>query len=424
VRRPGRGIGVHGDGIARTGEEVDEQPRLGQPAREERHTCRVGALPRLLVLIGSGETAPRMARVHRALIGRLAGEGGRRDEIRSTVIDTPYGFQSNADAISADLTDFLGRRLGTAASVASLRRADGDLLERETALARIRDADLVFSGPGSPTYAARQWAGTEVPGLLAQKLESGGAVVLASAAAMTAGRLTVPVYEIYKAGEDPRWLPGLDLLSAIDLPAAVITHWDNTEGGDHDTRYCFLGERRLRVLEEQLPDDTRLLGIDEHTALLLDLGSGTARVEGRGRVTVRQRGREQAFEAGREVSIEELGGRHPAPAVGRARVSVESRKAQASDVEALVRDILETTGPDQLTGIVRLGELAGAATAERDRLVPALISALLEVRDAARGRGDWVTADDIRARLGALGVELHDTADGRTDYVLGVSTSR
>ncbi|CAN5574303.1 hypothetical protein BH23CHL7_BH23CHL7_10650 [soil metagenome] len=403
-------------------------------AREERHTCPVGALPRLLVLIGSGETAPRMARVHRALIGRLAGEGVRHEEIRAAVIDTTYGFQSNADAISADLIDFLGRRLGTAASVASLRRADADLLERETALARIRDADFVFSGPGSPTYAVRQWAGTEVPGLLAQKLDSGGAVVLASAAAMTAGRLMVPVYEIYKAGEDPRWLPGLDLLSVVELPVAVITHWDNTEGADHDTRYCFLGERRLRMLEEQMPDDSHILGIDEHTALLLDLDSGTARVEGRGRVTVRQRGREQAIAAGQEVSIEELGGRRPtpavgraaavggAPAIGRAPVSGESRKARASDVEALVRDILEATGPDQRTGIVRLGELAGALTAERDRLVPALISALVQVRDAARGGGDWATADDIRARLGALGVELHDTADGRTDYVIGLST--
>jgi len=35
---------------------------------------------------------------------------------------------------------------------------------------------------------------------------------MASAAALTIGRVTIPVYEIYKAGEAPRWLPGLDLL--------------------------------------------------------------------------------------------------------------------------------------------------------------------------------------------------------------------
>ena len=34
---------------------------------------------------------------------------------------------------------------------------------------------------------------------------------------------------------------------------AVVAHFDNAEGGTHDTRYCYLGEDRLRVLEAQLP---------------------------------------------------------------------------------------------------------------------------------------------------------------------------
>jgi hypothetical protein len=39
----------------------------------------------------------------------------------------------------------------------------------------------------------------------------------------------------------------------------VIPHYDNTEGGTHDTRYCYLGERRLRLIESELPDDAAVL---------------------------------------------------------------------------------------------------------------------------------------------------------------------
>jgi len=44
-----------------------------------------------------------------------------------------------------------------------LRRTDtGDTVSFEQALARIRGADWLFTGPGSPSFALRQWAGTPV----------------------------------------------------------------------------------------------------------------------------------------------------------------------------------------------------------------------------------------------------------------------
>jgi len=106
--------------------------------------------------------------------------------------------------------------------------------------------------------------------------------VFASAAALTLGVATVPVYEIYKCGEDPHWLEGLDVTSAAGLRAAVIPHYDNNEGGTHDTRFCYLGERRLSKMEKDLPDGVFVLGVDEHTACTFDLDAGTASVEGRG----------------------------------------------------------------------------------------------------------------------------------------------
>src|SRR5207248_11128319 len=176
--------------------------------------------------------------------------------------------------------------------VADIRSsAEADTVRNETMLARLGEARYVFAGPGSPSYALRHWTGTVVPQLLADKLARGGVVTFASAAALTLGVATVPVYEIYKVGADPHWLEGLDLLAATGLRAAVIPHYNNAEGGNHDTRYCYLGEQRLAVMEPELPDDVFVLGVDEHTGLILDLDAGTATVVGRSTVTIRKDGR-------------------------------------------------------------------------------------------------------------------------------------
>ena len=135
-----------------------------------------------------------------------------------------------------------------------------------------------------------------MPPLLAEKLALGGALTFASAAALTLGAVTVPVYEVYKVGEDPHWVPGLDLLAGIGLPVALIPHYDNAEGGTHDTRFCYLGEQRLAMLERELPEGTFVLGVDEHSALCIDLDEQRATVAGHGGVTVRVQGRSARIE--------------------------------------------------------------------------------------------------------------------------------
>jgi hypothetical protein len=133
-------------------------------------------------------------------------------------------------------------------------------------------ADWVFAGPGSPSYALAQWRGSPVAEALRDRIAAGeGVTVLASAAAATMGFTAVPVYEIYKAAAAPHWLDGLDLLGILGLKVAVIPHYDNAEGGSHDTRYRYLGERRLSLLERELPADAAVLGVDEHTAAVIDL---------------------------------------------------------------------------------------------------------------------------------------------------------
>jgi len=416
----------------------------------------VTALPRILTIMGSGETTPTMARVHRSILDRL----GERP-VPGVVLDTPYGFQENAEEITDRAVDYFRSTVGAPFSIASFRSADADALTRETALVRIRDARLVFTGPGSPSYALRQWSGSEIPRLLADKLAHGGAVTMASAAALTLGRYTIPVYEIYKVGEAPRWLGGLDLLTPLGLPVAVVPHYDNAEGGSHDTRFCYLGERRLRVLEAELPPDVFILGVDGHTALVLDLDAGAASVLGLGGVTVRKDGRSTVFPTGSELSIGELvaaahrdsgavahsaaAGPTGAPAHDAAPTSAPLREEVARleavfsasldecDAPAAVRAILaleetiqswshDTDQSDALasarsalrSAIVCLGELAATGTGDPADMVRPFVDALLAERVRARETRDWAAADAIRDRLLAAGIELHDSPDGTT----------
>lgn len=259
-------------------------------------------MTRILAILGSGETAPTMVKTHRSIFESL-----EPDPVPAVLLDTPYGFQANASDISARAVDYFATSLGRRVDVCELRDVKrDDPLRRQEGLARVAAARWVFAGPGSPSYALRQWAHTDVPGLLSDKLAHGGAVVFASAAALTLGRYTVPVYEIYKVGAEPEWVDGLNLLGFLGSEVAVIPHYDNAEGGNHDTRFCYLGEERLARLESQMGPEGWVLGIDEHTGCVLDLDADIATVVGNGTVTLRKGGISRVLETGTVISITDM----------------------------------------------------------------------------------------------------------------------
>ena len=396
---------------------------------------------RLLTLMGSGETTPTMVSTHRRI---LAGVG----DGPAVVVDTPYGFQENADELSARTIEYFAHNVGRDVGVVTLRDADAaGAVAREVALAALGEATWVFAGPGSPTYLARQWRNAGVPSVLTDRLGDRGrptATVLASAAACTAGRRTIPVYELYKVGEAPHWQDGLDLLRPLGLDAIVVPHYDNAEGGTHDTSCCYIGDRRLRRLEDLLDPTEWVLGVDEHTAAVIDLDAGTLGVEGRGRVVVRLRDRVHEVPTGTTVGLEDVlgwvaaglgapdggaGAADAAPVAEAVAVTAPAGAAATAFDAALARGALleaaEVTAgllgggatdvadpAEAVRQVAALARVAQAGWHEHRDLVAPHVETLLSLRERARAERRFGEADAIRDALVAAGVEVHDARDG------------
>ena len=239
---------------------------------------------RFLALIGSGENSPIMVTPHQRII-KATGK-----DVNPINLNTPYAFQENKDELSAKIEKYFEVNVGT----------------KITTSDEIDKANWVFAGPGSPTYNLKHWKKFEIDSKLNNLLER-GSLVLASAAAMSIGNKVMPVYEMYRVGEDPHWVEGLNILeNALGFKGVVIAHYNNTQGGTHDTRFCFVGERRMNELESQLDPDIAILGIDEHTGVAFDLENKTAEVFGKGVFTFKKNGQVRIFENRSIIKIDEF----------------------------------------------------------------------------------------------------------------------
>ena len=247
------------------------------------------------------------------------------------------------------------------------------------------------------------------------------------------------------------------MLDVIGLDVAVIPHDDNAEGGHHDTRFCYLGERRLSDLEALLPDGVHVLGVDEHTGVIIDIDADTATVIGNGTITVRVKGRSTVIESGRTIPVDAL--RDPtrgvtavpsketpaaptsspvasttstslADDVSRAEAAFDHALATGDsdgavravlDLESAIRgwsaDTLQSDAMDRAHAalrsmIVRLGEVAVKGLADPRTAIEPVMQVVLEVRRQVREEKRYDLSDLLRDRLAAAGLEIRDTPAG------------
>ena len=338
-------------------------------------------VPGPVVLFGSGEAAPGARRAHAAAIERIA------QPVRACVLETPAGFEPNSARVAGRLAEFLRHRFQLEALVVPARkRGTPESPDESVVVAPLLTSNYIMLGPGSPTYTIRQLSESLAWQIALARHRLGAALVLASAAAIAMSAYALPVYEIYKVGEDLRWQPGLDLLGPFGRRIAVVPHWNNQEGGaELDTSHSFMGRERFERLQAMLPADVDVLGIDEHTAVFLDFASDKARILGRGGVTWLEGGRLSRFEAGGSVALERLG--------------LTQRPPLLEGIPAGVWEAIQLAADSSNRP---------AATPEPTTAIHTLVSERAE----ARGRGDWSQADVLRQQLALAGWEVRDTSDG------------
>lgn len=405
----------------------------------------------IVALIGSGELSGTMVETHKMLLSRnSSGE-------EALFLDTPAGFQENIDLLAARAVQYFERQVGYSMNVASYKSTETITNDdAENVYRLLSKAGYVLIGPGSPTYTVRQLEKSPVPALLGAMVTRGGCLVAASAAALSVGSHTLPVYEIYKVGEALHWVEGLNILGHLGLELVVIPHWNNAEGGNHDTRFCYMGDKRFRALELQLPSNTTILGLDEHTVCTLDFSSHTASVGGIGQMTLRRNGQEQFYARGDNISFSQLLGRptglpvadvagiHCLPALEKALGKEIPFWDRMHDIESAFHLSLEQNDLTRMTNqlleadrllwqaqldlenpeFVSQGRelyremivLAGTGIEQAAQVIPgkfkSLVSELVKLRGHYRSEKRWPEADQIRTILQNSGVVLEDTEEG------------
>ncbi len=385
--------------------------------------CDDGDMARAIVVMGSGETSPTMVTPHQRMISDLK----TTKEPVLSILDTPFGFQENADVLTSKLSEYFELSVGESVGVISLPNTHIGSADLSNAVNAIRDSDWLFAGPGSPSYALNVWRELGISPHFNEVL-SRGILTLASAAALTVGSHTIPVYEMYKVGQDPHWLTGLNLLEHhTGMSAAVVPHFDNNEGANHDTRFCYIGEKRLRALESMLPPEVFIVGVDGHTGVSFDLDTRVASVFGLGQMTIRHHGQSWTVNSGESATFEEIIA-HTGSAIVQEKPAqlfrvdprqveelLESGEVNAAveallDLDELDRDLETRVAVHSL--ITRLGNIAASPRVDIMSVVGPYVEALLQARQNARAGGRWDEADAIRNRLMELKVTINDSEGG------------
>lgn len=366
--------------------------------------------PGPVIFFGSGETSSTAQKVFDYVL--------RAYPVQPAValLETPAGFELNSDRVIGRVADFLTHNLQNyhpEVHIIPARARDSAFSPDDPQIIQpLLQAQMIFMGPGSPSYAVRQLQHSLAWDYMLARHRLGAALVFASAAVVAVSLYALPVYEIYKVGEDLHWKPGLDLLGSYDFPLVFIPHWNNNDGGaELDTSRCFMGQSRFARLMSMLPAGLTVIGIDEKTALIMEPASGKGRVIGAGKVTLIHTGHEHDL----YLDVDEL----------RGTGLVEVAERHASHVHVYkngqtfpLSECCPIRVPQEGEGLPRQVWQQALRAAEppdepEEDSPPQEVQILLEQRAAARAGKDWSASDTLRDQIAAAGWKVVDTKDGQ-----------
>ena len=365
--------------------------------------------PGPIVLFGSGETSPSGRKIYDHIMRRLPFKP------RIALLETPAGFELNSLQVIGRVADFIRHRLQNyepqITIIPARKRGTQFSPDDPDLIAPLYEADMIFMGPGSPSYAVRQLHDSLAWYAMLASHRLGATIVFASAATVATSLYAIPVYEIYKVGEDLHWKEGLDFFGQYGLPLVFVPHWNNNDGGEElDTSRCFMGKTRFSELMEMIPSELTVLGIDESTALVMDPEACTCRVIGQGGVTILHAGPTHRT----AKAPESLNG------TGLSEVA-QSRQGHVhqypnGQIFSLSRigPFRDPQGGEGLPSEVwqRAQEVRSEMQQTTDNTPPQEVLVLVDERQAARARKDWSAADQVRQQIATLGWQIQDTPEG------------
>ena len=333
-----------------------------------------------IAFLCSGETSLAGGRIFESLARKIDGP------LRIALLETPAGFELNSAQVVGKVGDFMKTRLQNhkpvVDAIPARKKGSAYSPDDPEIVQPLLYANMIFMGPGSPTYAIRHLKDTLTWDVVRARHRLGATLVFASAATISIGAHALPVYEIYKVGQDVHVVDGLNLFADFGLHVSFIPHWNNADGGvDLDTSRCFVGMDRFAEWCNLLPPDNETIGLDEHTGLILDFDSGLCEVNGVSSVSVIRECDPEMYPSGSKFPITEFGEYHiPHP--------IEK------DIPAHVWDKVVNAPPLQ------------------DDQPSEEAAALAEKRQQARAAKDWARSDKLRAEIEALGWTVQDTKEG------------
>jgi len=259
-----------------------------------------------IAFLGSGETSLAGGRIFENLARLIP------SPLRIAILETPAGFELNASLVAGRVGEFLRTRLQNYKPRIDLIHARKQGTEfspdNPEILQPLLQANMIFMGAGSPSYVARQLRGTLAWDVVRARHRLGATLVFASAATISVGEWVLPVYEIYKVGEDVHVKDGLGFFSDFGLHLCFIPHWNNTEGGaDLDTSRCFMGMERFEQWRKLTPAQNIIVGLDEHSGIIIDCEKEICSAYGLGSVSILKPDSLEIYPAGANFSLSELG---------------------------------------------------------------------------------------------------------------------
>ncbi len=237
--------------------------------------------PKFIIIFGSGEISHNGRRIHERAFSQIG-----KKNIQISIITTPAGFQPNVKVVHEEIAQFFSNHLKNFKPQINIIYANNKNLANDKKIIQPLDkADYIMVGPGSPTYAVNNLKDTLLLEKIKEKIKQDTTLAIASAAAIAFSKYCLPVYEIYKAGQPLHWQKGLNFYESFIKPVTVVPHFNNHEGGwKTDTSYCYMGRERFTKLFNSLPKGEEIWGIDEQTAVIVNLKDKKPQIFGKGRL--------------------------------------------------------------------------------------------------------------------------------------------